>query len=127
MAIMASDRGSASKRGKIWSGQADRIKEKPPQITRGGSRRVEKMELGVRPHFDRDRWIILLHGMVQHGNRMQPVPESKRRRAPTDGSLRKKMSELISLRERVAQAELAAGIARLANGQGVVTEGELKS
>jgi hypothetical protein len=37
------------------------------------------------------------------------------------------MSELISLRERVAQAELAAGIARLANGQGVVTEGELKS
>jgi hypothetical protein len=85
------------------------------------------MELGVRPHFDRDRWIILLHGMVQHGSRMQPVPESKRRRAPTDGSLRKKMSELISLRERVAQAELAAGaIARLQNGEGVVIEGELK-
>ena len=35
------------------------------------------------------------------------------------------MSELISLRERVAQAELAAGMAR--DGQGVVTEGELKS
>jgi hypothetical protein len=37
------------------------------------------------------------------------------------------MSELISLRERVAQAELAAGaIARLQNGEGVVIEGELK-
>jgi hypothetical protein len=58
---------------------------------------------------------------------MQPVPESKRRRAPTSESLRQKMSELISLREKVAQAELATGIARLRNGQGVVTEGELKS
>ena len=38
------------------------------------------------------------------------------------------MSELISLRERVAQAELAAGgIARLQDGEGVVIEGELES
>jgi hypothetical protein len=48
--------------------------------------------------------------------RLNKAPKSKRHRAITQ-SLAKRMSELISLREKVAQAELAAGILRLEKGE----------
>jgi hypothetical protein len=49
--------------------------------------------------------------------RLNKAPKSKRHRGITPKSLVKRMSELISLREKVAQAELAAGILRLEKGE----------
>lgn len=48
--------------------------------------------------------------MLREASRSMRVPKSQAKaRAISHKSLRQKMSELISLRERVAQAELAAG------------------
>jgi hypothetical protein len=59
-------------------------------------------------------------GVLSVGAKMQRLNKalkSNRDRGITHQSLVKRMSELISLREKVAQAELVAGILRLEKGE----------
>jgi hypothetical protein len=60
--------------------------------------------------YERECFAVDMRRRRNMGDTKKPPRPAPRLRSVSNEILRKKMSELISLRERVAQAELAAGV-----------------